>query len=94
LSGSIIQNPAILASCLFAICGLLVPSGYDAEGMGVSVKSIKQPSAQSGDCAGKLVVGQHADSCKSSSSSSDTKPGKMDPDRKGHKVSKSKSRRR
>jgi hypothetical protein len=82
---------SILSACLFAIAGLVIPSHYQAEaaGAGNLGKTIKYTGMSSGDCAGQKGGLQTQDDCKA-----DSKSSKVDLDRKGHKVKKSKSRGR
>lgn len=82
---------ASLSTCIFAVLGLIIPLNNDAEGAGpFSIgKNFKYQGTSSSDCAGQLGGLQSGDDCKS-----DSKSGKVDLDRKGHKVKKSKSRGR
>ena len=82
---------ATLSACLFSILGLIIPLNNGAEGAGPSQvgKNFKYQSTTSSDCASQLGGLQSGDDCKS-----DSKASKVDLDRKGHKVKKSKSRGR
>ena len=75
---------------MFAVLGLIVPLNHSADGAGTIAinKNFKSQSSASSDCAGQLGD-QSEHGCKS-----DTKASKVDLDRKGHKVKKSKSRGR
>jgi hypothetical protein len=82
---------ATLSACMFAVLGLIIPLNQGAEGASTIAinKNFKSQSTSSSDCAGQLGGLQSEDGCKS-----DTKASKVDLDRKGHKVKKSKSRGR
>ena len=80
---------AIFTACLFAVSGLIIPSYPEAEGKIslASGKDFKKTSTSPKDCTAK--PGAPIDDCKSES-----EQNKIDLDRKGHKVKKSKSRGR
>jgi hypothetical protein len=73
---------------MFAVLGLIIPLNHVAEGASITAvnKNFKSQSTSSSDCAGHLGGLQSDHGCKS-----DTKASKVDLDRKGHKVKKSKS---
>jgi hypothetical protein len=86
------HNSAILAACLFAITGLIIPASFDgAEAAGSIVgKNFKSNTAATAKgCDGTQSDPNFSDDCKT-----DSKNTKIDLDRKGHKVKKSKSRGR
>ena len=79
---------ATLSACMFAVLGLIIPLNHLVEGASVTAlnKNFKSQSTSSSDCAGQLGSLHSDNGCKS-----DTKVSKVDLDRKGHKVKKSKS---
>lgn len=86
-------NSAILAACLFSLAGLIVPSSLDGADAASAIKGKKFGSnaGTTADNCGGTLQGDHLDGdCKLDSK----KTSKMDLDRKGHKVKKSKSRGR
>lgn len=79
---------AVFSACLFSVAGLIVPSQSEAEGKSSFSfeKNLEQASTPK-DCT--VRPGAQVEDCES-----DSKQDKMDLDRKGHKVKKSKSRGR
>ena len=77
---------AILASCLFAIGGLIIPSQNHAIAASAGpMKSLSAGKIESSACSGPLDNQSFDHGCKPDSN----KTKKVDLDRKGHKVKKS-----